>query len=85
LQVPYSIEDELASRPHVPAERNFSGQFMFHYTNVVGQLNHHNIPADKKYNGLGMIFPGSLTHSVLPFYSSDDFRISIAGNFNYGS
>lgn len=83
LQVPYSIEEERRARPQVPADKNFSGQFMFHYTNVVGELFHYNIPADKKYNGLAMIFPGSLSHSVLPFYSSDEFRISVSGNFKY--
>ena len=81
LQIPYTIEEELRARPAVPSERNFSGQFMFHYPNVLGEMYHYNIPADKQYTNLAMIFPGSLTHSVSPFYSSDNFRISVSGNF----
>lgn len=83
LQIPYLIEDEFKARPQIPMEINFSGQFMFHYTNVLGELCNHNIPADKKYTGLAVIFPGEMTHSVSPFYSSDDFRISVSGNFKY--
>jgi hypothetical protein len=27
-----------------------------------------------------LLFPAKLTHAVYPFYSSDDYRISVSGN-----
>jgi len=35
---------------------------------------------DKTMEGTVSMFPGTLTHCVYPFFTSDDERISIAGN-----
>jgi hypothetical protein len=60
---------------------NLSGtfQFLYPYFSEEG-LSLTNIRADKKYEGKICIFPSYLHHSVFPFYSSDEYRISIAGN-----
>jgi hypothetical protein len=54
-------------------------QFLYPYFSEEG-LSLTNIRADKKYEGKICIFPSYLHHSVFPFYSSDKYRISIAGN-----
>ena len=38
------------------------------------------LQVDKSYEGKIIIFPANLTHGVLPFYTSDDYRITISGN-----
>jgi hypothetical protein len=38
------------------------------------------VPVDKTFEGKMLFFPATLSHSVNPFYTSDDYRISIAGN-----
>ena len=40
------------------------------------------LPIDKAWEGTMILFPSSLNHNVYPFYTSDDYRISISGNLN---
>jgi hypothetical protein len=80
LSVPYTLDDEFNSAPHVPRSTNLSGQFALHYVDALGQIKSHNIPADKEYTGVVCLFPSMMNHSVYPFYSTDELRISIAGN-----
>jgi hypothetical protein len=41
------------------------------------------LPVDKTWENVIVLFPAGLTHSVSPFYSSDDYRISVAGNIKF--
>ena len=81
LNIPYTRESELAARPYVPPEVNYAGQFAFHYTNALGQQACEMLNSYKDWRGVLCIFPSALNHSVMPFYSSDELRVSIAGNF----
>jgi hypothetical protein len=38
------------------------------------------LPVDKKMNGVMCVFPAPMIHYVTPFYTSDEYRISVAGN-----
>ena len=40
---------------------------------------------DKKAEGVFCLFPATYKHMVYPFYTSDDARISISGNFGAAS
>lgn len=42
----------------------------------------HSIRISKKHEGVGLIFPSDTTHSVYPFYTSEDYRITISGNLS---
>ena len=35
---------------------------------------------DKSWEGVMILFPADTAHQVYPFYTSDDYRISISGN-----
>jgi Putative 2OG-Fe(II) oxygenase len=80
LRVPFTAENEYDARPHVPKHINVAGNFAFHYTNSLGRINHEFLPVDKTWEGRMALFPSSMSHSVFPFYSSNDYRISVAGN-----
>lgn len=81
LKIPYSIQDE---KNVFPATRNSSaGCFNFHYTSSLGTSGVETIPADKEYENFAVIFPSCMMHSVNPFYTSDDYRISVSGNFKF--
>ena len=41
------------------------------------------LDVDKSKEGYFVIFPSNLNHQVFPFYSSDDYRITVAGNINF--
>lgn len=81
LQIPYFIELE---RKVSPGRRNDStnrsGAFEFAYCNILGDICNHGIDADKKYEGHMLLFPSRLNHAVYPFFSSEDYRISVSGN-----
>lgn len=80
LQIPYTKEDELRASPGVLPDRNCAGCFTFQYIDVLGSITPWSIPADNTYEGRLILFPAALNHSVHPFFSSDEYRISISGN-----
>ncbi len=79
--VPFSIEEETDHCPNPTTIKNRSGYFQFLYTDALGKITTLDLPVDKKWEGRMCLFPSELHHQVYPFYSSDDVRISIAGNF----
>jgi hypothetical protein len=82
LDVPYDIKDEM----NLPSSRNSAtnvpAHFSFFYTTTLGKIGISNIPVDKTYRNVLLMFPAKLSHSVYPFYTSDDYRISVSGNFS---
>lgn len=79
--IPFSIEDEIRSSPNPTTEKNRAGLFQFVYIDTLGKIGLLTLPVDKKWQGRICVFPSELNHQVYPFYSSDDVRVSIAGNF----
>ena len=39
--------------------------------------------ADKDWNYKFALFKSDLTHQVYPFFTSDEYRITVSGNFYY--
>lgn len=81
LKVPYTIQEEMEHTPDIPLERNTAGQFCFLYNNALGNIVHQNIPVDKTFENMMIMFPAKMMHGVYPFFTSDEYRISVAGNF----
>lgn len=85
-QIPYTREDE-NDCPNVPSKamkngESSNGVFELFYTNTLGGLESTRLPLDKSYeNGL-LLFPAQFFHAVYPFYTSDEYRISVSGNFH---
>jgi hypothetical protein len=80
VKIPYTIEEETKYTAKVPAHFQVPGSFLFHYTDALGQIAPWCIPTDQSYERRMILFPAKMMHTVYPFYSSDDFRISISGN-----
>ena len=78
VDVPYQIEDELNMYPDTSA--SCSGHFSFQFANMYGDLCEKFIPVDKLYNNKMFMFPSKLKHCVYPFYTSDEFRVTVSGN-----
>lgn len=80
MKVPYSVQEEM-SAPHVKESRaKATSIFQFVYTNILGNIMHEDFYVDSDWSGRLVMFPASLHHQVYPFYTSDDYRISISGN-----
>ena len=86
IKIPYNLEEERNVK-NVVKSNNFhleTTAFTFYYTSNYNPkfsgISKHIIQVDKTYEGKMIIFDSCIPHSVYPFYTSDDYRISIAGN-----
>ena len=79
LKIPYDLKKELKTYKKVAGKPRNSA-FEFFYTDPLGAVKIQSLYLDKKMEGVICFFPAKLSHSVNPFYSSDGFRISVAGN-----
>lgn len=83
LKMPYLIEDEsIYFQTSIKPEQERTATFNFYYTNALGDIMNTCIPVDKTYENTMCIFPAKMKHAVYPFYTSDEYRISVAGNFH---
>ena len=82
-KVPYDIKDEKARLPNIRDEDFRAGMFAFFYSEPGGKIYQEAIPVDKNWQGKIALFPASLDHCVYPFYTSDDYRVSISGNIGF--
>jgi hypothetical protein len=82
-QIPFykQNEQEYGAGKYKDPNMVVNGEFQFTFSN--GQhLSNYPLGIDKTMEGYMAIFPSSLDHSVHPFYTSDDYRISISGNLH---
>lgn len=82
IKIPYTMENELQNNSVKYSNAPAAGSFSFLYTNSLGHITSHKILADITYENTLLIFPAKLKHCVYPFYTSDEYRISISGNFD---
>jgi hypothetical protein len=80
IKVPYKIQDELNSVYSNQTNMPRSGMFSFVYTNIFGEIREAEFPVDETYEGTIFLFPSCLLHTVYPFSTSDEYRISLSGN-----
>ena len=81
-KMPFIIEDE-KNLPLVSGGTLNTGacfQFNFLEMDSKGAIGQHTIEADRSYENKMIIFPSNLQHTVYPFFTSDDYRISLSGN-----
>jgi hypothetical protein len=79
-KVPFKMRDELDASPGINSNNNVPGHFQFSYTGILGGISNHYVPVDESYENTMMLFPSKLMHCVYPFFTSDEYRISVAGN-----
>ena len=80
ISIPYDLQAEEKVFPEIKSGPTRTSKFTFHYVNVLGQMQHYTLNVDKEFEGNIALFPSHLNHSVNPFYTSDEYRISVAGN-----
>jgi len=84
-KIPYDIEEERKVPCLKRSNTNSAGVFAFNYPNflVKGGVSQTYLVIDKSCEGGFILFPSMLQHMVYPFYTSDDYRISLSGNLEY--
>ena len=80
-KIPYELNEEL----EIFEDSNVScaSLFSFVYNDCYGSMCTHLVNVDKNFEWSMVFFPASLAHTVYPFFTSDDTRISISGNVYY--
>ena len=83
LYVPFKLEDE-RNMENCKNSRTvqLSSTFQFVYTTALGTIANCPMFDESGWEGRIVMFPSKLLHLVYPFQTSDDYRISIAGNFH---
>lgn len=82
VKVPFTQEQEQEYLARNGKDISCTSGFYYYYTNTRGRIIPHFIPVDKTYERQIILFPGDTLHSVSPFYTSDDYRITVSGNIN---
>jgi len=80
MKIPYDLKEELEKGPGKQANSNLVSHLQFFYLDSLGGIKTQDIPVDKSYEGFIYIFPASMLHCVYPFYTSNNYRITVAGN-----
>jgi hypothetical protein len=80
VDIPYIMSEE---HGNACQNKSCSGAFEFLFAHALRSVNSYRIEADKSYNLHMILFPSALAHTVYPFFSSNEYRVSVAGNFCY--
>ena len=84
MELPYNISDEQnVKNVKYGRAKGMASTFEFVYTNILGEIGTYCIPVEKGWEGRIIIFPARLLHQVYAFQTSDNYRISISGNFKH--
>tara|TARA_B100000131_G_scaffold87397_1_gene84256 strand:- start:1859 stop:2494 length:636 start_codon:yes stop_codon:yes gene_type:complete len=83
LYIPFKLEDE-RNMENVKHSRTvqLSSTFQFVYSQVLGNIVNFPLFVENGWEGRIIMFPSKLLHMVYPFQTTDDYRISIAGNLH---
>jgi hypothetical protein len=80
VSIPYDIKDEMAVFPETYSKTTATFNFCYPNHFTYGGLSIHTLEADRNWEGKIILFNSSLQHCVYPFYTSDQYRISVSGN-----
>lgn len=83
LKVPFDIEDELKYLSSEKKPANTATGFTFFYTDIFGEIHPSYLPVDRSWENKIIFFPGKMLHSVQPFFTSDEYRITVSGNMRF--
>jgi hypothetical protein len=80
--IPYDLTEELNQKNSKYSHQPSNSLFEFHFSHASGILQSLPLYIDKSWEGTMIMFPSWLYHSVNPFYTTDNYRISISGNID---
>ena len=83
LYVPFKLEDERNVENCKDSRTvELASTFQFVYTTALGTIANAPLFVENGWEARIVMFPAKLLHIVYPFQTSDDYRISIAGNLH---
>ena len=83
LHIPFKLEDERnMENCKMSRTKELTSTFQFVYTTALGTIANCPMFVESGWEAKIVMFPSKLLHIVYPFQTSDDYRISIAGNLH---
>ena len=84
VKIPYDLEEESKCYPDTnPSLPSYTSKLAFLNYNRDGTAVSLPTAVDKSFEGKLLMFDSKKYHQVYPFYTSDDYRITISGNFKF--
>jgi len=84
VKIPYDLEEESKCYPDInPTLPSYTSKLAFLNYNRDGTAVSLPTAVDKSFEGKLLMFDSKKYHQVYPFYTSDDYRITISGNFKF--
>ena len=81
VNIPYDLKkEENVFKTNVKSEYTSTSKFSFLNTESDGSILSTCLDVDKSFEGKMIMFPAKQVHEVFPFYTSDDYRITVSGN-----
>jgi len=81
VKIPYDLKEEEKQFPIKKGDHfNHTSKLAFLNTLPNGSISLRIIDIDKSYECTMLMFPSAQLHEVFPFYTSDDYRITVSGN-----
>lgn len=83
LKIPYDFEEEIKYFANTSFHGNVNSTLGFVFPAVSGELLQLNVAVDKSFENKMIMFSSKMQHMVYPFYTSDDYRITVSGNIKF--
>jgi len=83
LKIPYDLKEEDKVFPKNNATPSVTSRLTFLGNRLLGGIYQLVINVDKSFENKMLVFPASLYHMVYPFYTSNDYRITVSGNISF--
>jgi len=80
VKIPYDYRKEFEIDSCKNSKAKYPGTFAFYFSSSYGMVEEKTILLDPTFEKKIVLFPSNLSHCVYPFYTSDEYRISISGN-----
>ena len=85
INIPYDLKEEENYFGEVRKKdsdqvQNHTSKFAFLNTDHSGAVSCDPMDVDKSFEGKMLLFPAKQIHQVFPFFTSDDYRITVSGN-----
>jgi len=85
VNIPYDLkkEEDYFKVIHHGSSKHTSKLSFLNYLPHDGTINPTPVDVDKSFEGKMLMFSNKHLHTVYPFYTSDDYRITISGNLKF--
>ena len=85
IKIPYDLKEEEKQFPMDNKKKQIVHTSKVAFLNTLsdGSIGMEIINVDKSFEGKILMFPSAQIHQVFPFYTSDDYRITVSGNLRF--